>query len=301
MLTTSTHDTKRSEDVRARLNVLSEIPQRWTDAVKRWAQRNTLHKRNDFPDRNAEYLLYQTLVGAWPIEVDRTLGYMEKAAREAKVYTSWTNPVDDYEEAVADFVRAIYADEHFTADLTAFVDEIKEAGWINGLAQKLITLTAPGIPDIYQGTELWDLSLVDPDNRRPVDYVQRTELLATLDGMAPEAIWEGVADGLPKLWVVRQALALRRERPQIFGAQSSYQPIPIHGTENAVAYTRGQEVVVLVPRFTLRHGRSWPGATITIPGGRWQNWLSGEMFNGGSVPIDDLLAPFPACLLVKID
>jgi (1->4)-alpha-D-glucan 1-alpha-D-glucosylmutase len=300
MLGSSTHDTKRSEDVRARLNVLSEIPERWAAAVERWAGQTAGYKQKDFPDRNAEYLLYQNMVGAWPIDEERMIRYMEKATREAKVYTSWTNPNPDYEETVAGFIRSIYADEIFIADLTAFVDKIKEAGWINALAQTLIKLTAPGIPDIYQGTELWDFSLVDPDNRRPVDYAQRRRWLAEVESLAPESIWERAEEGLPKLWVTRQALNLRRQHPHWFDAESSYRPLIIPNAQNVVAYSRGEGILVVVPRFTLRYGQSWDGASLEIPNGEWHNAFTGEKHHGGRVSIADLLARFPVCLLAKI-
>ena len=225
-LTTSTHDTKRSEDVRARLNVLSEIPEQWTAAVKRWLQMNASQRTDEFPDRNLEYLIYQTLVGVWPISTERVLAYVEKAAREAKQYTSWANPNAEYEQTVANFVQAILKDQAFVADLTAFVEKIISPGRVNALAQTLLKLTSPGIPDIYQGSELWNLSLVDPDNRRPVDYALRQLLLAGLqDDTPPEKVLEGMPDGLPKLWVIRQALALRAEHVEWFGDQSSYLPL----------------------------------------------------------------------------
>jgi (1->4)-alpha-D-glucan 1-alpha-D-glucosylmutase len=301
MLGSSTHDTKRSEDVRARLNVLSEIPERWAAAVERWAGQTAAYKRDGFPDRNAEYLLFQNMVGAWPIDEDRMLRYMEKATREAKVYTSWTNPIPEYEEAVAEFIRAVYADEKFMADIAAFVDGIKEAGWINSLAQTLIKLTAPGIPDLYQGTELWDFSLVDPDNRRPVDYTQRRQYLAELEDLSPEAIWQRAEEGLPKLWVVRQTLDVRRQYPHRFGAESDYRPLKVEGAPNAVAYARGDDLIVVAPRLTLRHGRAWDGATLEIPSGEWRNPFTGENHAGGRVSIADLLARFPVCLLAKIE
>jgi (1->4)-alpha-D-glucan 1-alpha-D-glucosylmutase len=170
MLATATHDTKQSEDVRVRIHLLSEIPARWAEAVRRWAARNERHRRGGWPDRNTEYLLYQTLVGAWPLEVDRALTYMEKAIREAKVHTSWTHMNPDYEEAVRGFVTDVLSDPEFTSDLAAFVAPLVQPGRVNALAQTLLKLTAPGVPDLYQGTEVWNLSLVDPDNRRPVDY-----------------------------------------------------------------------------------------------------------------------------------
>jgi (1->4)-alpha-D-glucan 1-alpha-D-glucosylmutase len=284
--------------VRARLNVLSEIPEGWAAAVERWSTHNEQYRQDDLPDRNAEYLLYQNMVGAWPIEVDRMLGYMEKAMREAKVYTSWTNQNAEYEEKIADFVRAIYADEEFTRDLAAFVAEITGPGWINSLAQTLIKLTAPGIPDIYQGCELWDFSLVDPDNRRPVDYAQRRSLLEEAHTLTPEAIWERAEEGLPKLWVIRQTLDLRRRRPALFGAESDYRPVEV-AVPNLVAYRRGDDLMVIAPRFTLRHGRQWDGARIEIPDGQWRNLFTGESIEGGSHPISSLLARFPVCLLAR--
>ena len=167
MLTTSTHDTKRSEDVRARLTLLSEIPTEWTAAVLRWSALNSRHRRGDLPDRNTEYLLYQTLVGAHPIGLDRLQQYLEKAVREAKTHTSWTAVDEGYERALREFVERALADPEFTAALEGFVRPLIGPGRVNSLAWKLLALTAPGVPDLYQGSELWDLSLVDPDNRRP--------------------------------------------------------------------------------------------------------------------------------------
>ncbi|MHC5537276.1 malto-oligosyltrehalose synthase, partial [Singulisphaera rosea] len=200
MLATTTHDTKRSEDVRARIALLSEIPEAWAEAIERWASRNGRHKTAGAPDRNTEYLLYQTLVGAWPIDVPRLTEYMLKAVREAKAETSWNDPVPEYEDALKDFVAALLGDAGFVADLERFVVGLVEPGRVNSLAQVLIKLTAPGVPDIYQGNELWDLSLVDPDNRRPVDYGIRRELLASLKSATAEQIMARSDEGLPKLW-----------------------------------------------------------------------------------------------------
>ena len=182
MLTLSTHDTKRSGDVRARINVLSELPEAWERAAQRWAHRNKRYKHNGWPDRNAEYLLYQSLVGAWPIGPGRVTAFMEKAAKEAKVHTSWTEPQAEYDDALAAFAAAILADAGFTADLEAFLAEhrLVERGQVNSLAQTTLLLTCPGVPDLYQGTEVWDFSLVDPDNRRPVNYGARRRLLDAL-------------------------------------------------------------------------------------------------------------------------
>ncbi|NIP80015.1 MAG: malto-oligosyltrehalose synthase, partial [Gemmatimonadetes bacterium] len=183
----STHDTKRSEDVRARLLVLAEVPERWAKAALRWGERNALHWPAGTPsDPGVEYLLYQTLVGAWPIGPDRAVAYMRKAAREAKLRTSWTSPDEAYEGALEAFIRTLLAGP-FREELSRFVAPLVAPGRAVSLAQKLVQLTAPGVPDLYQGTELWDLSLVDPDNRRPVDFDARRRLLdrATAAGSGP--------------------------------------------------------------------------------------------------------------------
>ena len=176
-LTTSTHDTKRAEDVRARLNVLSEVPDLWAQTVRRWSEMNARHRQGDFPDHNAEYLFYQTLVGAWPLPEERAQAYMEKASHEAKEYTGWTRPNPAYERALKKFVAETLRDAEFTREVAGFVTRISEAAAVNSLAQTLIKLTAPGVPDIYQGCELWDWSLVDPDNRQPVDFARRKYFL----------------------------------------------------------------------------------------------------------------------------
>lgn len=176
MTSLSTHDTKRSEDVRARLAVLSELPGRWAEQVKAWMEYAPL------PDPAFAHLLWQTAVGAWPIERERLHAYVEKAAREAGASTSWANPDPAFEQAVHAVVDRMYDDPSLHDELTELAAAITPAGWCNSLGQKLIQLTMPGVPDTYQGTELWDNSLVDPDNRRPVDFDVRRELLARIDG-----------------------------------------------------------------------------------------------------------------------
>ncbi len=213
MSATGTHDTKRGEDVRARLNVLSEVPDAWAAAIGRWQNMNAQSRRavddeqvagGQVPDANEEYLIYQTLVGIWPagslqrsnarrqrsfrqdaawaVLVDRVLKYLEKALREAKLHTSWLNPDREYEEAVQAFMRTILTDPQvaFLTDLDAFVRSIADAGFVNSLAQLLVKICAPGVPDFYQGVEFWDFNLVDPDNRRPVDFDRRREVLSWL-------------------------------------------------------------------------------------------------------------------------
>ncbi|MCA1788973.1 MAG: malto-oligosyltrehalose synthase, partial [Thioalkalivibrio sp.] len=259
MLASSTHDTKRSEDVRARLLLLSEIPQRWGQAVRDWVHHNARHRSGDWPDPATEYLLYQTLMGAWPIETERVTAYLEKAMREAKRHTSWTQPNSEYEQAVQDFATGLLSDEGFREKMDAFVMPLVSAGRVNSLAQTLIKCTAPGVPDIYQGMELWDLSLVDPDNRRPVDFERRRFLLSALDTLSPAQILARADEGLPKLWVIREALALRRRRREAFGPDGAYEPIASQGEKAAyaVAYLRGGSVLALLPRLVLGRNDDW--------------------------------------------
>lgn len=302
LLATSTHDTKRSEDVRARLALLSEIPRQWAAAVERWADHNRRHRGAEGLDKAAEYLFYQTVVGAWPIETDRLIAFMTKAVREAKLHTGWIRPDDAYEAAVDRFVTAVMADTAFTAEVDAFVRPLVRPGRINSLAQTLIKLTAPGVPDIYQGTELWDLSLVDPDNRRPVDYHLRQRLLQELDGCTVETIMSRMDEGLPKLWVIRQALHLRRRRPAPFSSQGDYRPLTAEGAKagHVVAFARGDQVVTIVPRRIMGLADDWADTRIQLPPGRWHNRLGGDMIlEAVSIRLADLLARFPVALLVK--
>lgn len=300
MLATSTHDTKRSEDVRARINLLPEIPEHWRAAVLRWSTINARHRIGDSPDRNAEYLLYQTLVGAWPIETDRVAAYMEKAAREAKMFTSWLRPNPDYEAALKRFVNGVLTDEEFTADLRRFVEPLEVSAAVNSLAQTLLKLTAPGVPDIYQGTELWDFSLVDPDNRRPVSYTLRQRLLGELKAATPEGIWDRVQEGLPKMYVIRQALALRRAHPEWFGEAGDYRPLVPTGRKSGhvVAFVRGENAIAVVPRFPLRLGGKWADTALALPSGRWRNEFTGDPAVG-TMQIADLLRRFPVALLSR--
>jgi len=301
MLTSSTHDTKRSEGVRARISLLSEVPALWIEAVGRWTQHNARYRRNDAPDSNTEYQLYQTLVGAWPISLDRMLAYAKKSVREAKTFTSWNHPDAAYEEGVRDFVRGILTDDSFRADLEAFVAPLISPGRVHALAQTLLKLTAPGVPDLYQGTELWHLRLVDPDNRHPVDFERRRALLAALDDATPETVLQRMDEGMPKLWVTRQALALRRRQPELFGPAGGYTPIPAHGeqAQHVVAFSRGGAAVTVVPRLVLSLGGQWNGTMIPLPAGRWQNVLTGEQFQAGPLPVEQLLQRFPVALLER--
>jgi len=301
LLASTTHDTKRSEDVRARLCLLSEIPERWAEAVRRWFGHNARHRRGGVPDPNTEYLLYQTLVGAWPLDLERAAAYMEKAVREAKTHSSWTRPEPAYESALRAFLADLAADREFQGDLAEFTAPLVPAGRVNGLAQTLLKLTAPGTPDLYQGCELWSLSLVDPDNRRPVDFARRRRLLGRLPGASPEDVLAGMEEGLPKLWTVRQALHLRRRRPLCFGPGSEYRPLAASGSRaaHAVAFCRGGAVVTVVPRLVLGLAGDWDDTEIELPAGGWWNELTGEQVAGGRCALAGLLARFPVALLSR--
>ena len=301
MLASSTHDTKRSEDVRARISILSEIPEQWKAALERWSKINYKYKANQLPDRNTEYFLYQTMVGAWPIETDRLLPYMEKACREAKQETNWLDPNKEFEAANKAFIEAIYKDQEFLGDFEAFLQPLVEWGRINSLTLTLLKLTSPGVPDTYQGTELWDLSLVDPDNRRPVDYGLRRKLLKELPGLSASEVWRRIDEGLPKLWTIWHALRIRRSKEEAFGSEGKYKAIVAKGSkrEHVVAFSRRGEVVVIVPRLPAQIRNDWGNTTLPIPAGSWHNVLSGAEIQPGSVPVRDILKVFPVALLVK--
>jgi (1->4)-alpha-D-glucan 1-alpha-D-glucosylmutase len=293
MLATSTHDTKRSEDARIRIGVLSEVPAAWAEAVARWSAMNARHRTDDLPDRKTEYLLYQTLVGAWPISEDRLKAYMQKAVREAKERTSWIEPNAAFEEALDKFVHEALEDAEFVADFEGFLNPLVGPARIASLSLELLKLTAPGVPDLYQGSELWDLSLVDPDNRRPVDYDARRRLLRELDGLSAEQILARMDEGLPKLRVVQRALRLRD--------LGEYRPLWASGPKaaNLVAFQRGANVIVAAPRLAMSAG-NWEDTHLEIPEGRWSSQFTGETVDGGRAEIGRLLARFPVALLARI-
>lgn len=302
MNTLETHDTKRSDDVRARLAVLTEIPGRWRAALHRWARKNQQFKTGNFPDRNTEYFLYQTLIGAWPISTERTTAYMEKAVREAKQQTSWTQQNKEFEDALKTFIERILDSQEFISDLEGFVAQVVLPGRINSLAQTLIKCTVPGVPDTYQGSELWDLRLVDPDNRGPVDYSLRSAILAELlAGTEVDEIMRRMDDGVPKLWLLYKVLHLRRDKPEWFNEDSEYAPLSAEGAkqEHLIAFRRGQSVAVLAPRWNLRLGGGFGATTVELPEGRWTNVLTDEELNGGRVRVQNLFRKFPVTLLVR--
>jgi len=300
MLASSTHDTKRSEDVRARISILSEVPSAWVEAVKRWSASNARYRSGEWPDRKTEYLLYQSMAGAWPISKERMWRYMQKAIREAKERTSWTAPNEAYEKAVESFIDGLYSDAEYLRALEEFLAPlIAPARW-NSLAMTVLKFTAPGVPDIYQGTELWDLSLVDPDNRRPVDYPLRRRLLAELDSLTVEQILQRSEEGLPKLWTTRQCLRTRVCRAASFGDRGSYRPLWAAGPKAAhiVAFERGEDVITVAPRLRMSID-DWGDTMLEIPEGRWTNQFTGDTVEGGKLHAGALLRRFPIALLAK--
>ena len=301
MTTLSTHDTKRSDDVRSRLAVLSEVPGEFVEAVRRWSQIGARYRKVEQVDAGTEWFLYQTLVGAWPIDGERLKNYMQKAMREAKVRTSWVTNNAEYETAVNEYIDALLADREFVADLEGFVNRILLAGRVNSLAQTLWKCTAPGVPDMYQGGELWDLSLVDPDNRRPVDYALRSKLLKELKTLNAAAVMKRIDEGLPKLLVVHRALELRAQHPEWFGAEAEYTPLRPKGSkaEHVVAFARGERVITVTPRHIRKLGSDWADTSLTLPQGSWRNRFTDEVVAGGEVALSQLLAAFPVALLVR--
>lgn len=341
---TSTHDTKRGEDTRARVNVLSEMPEEWNRAVYRWRELNRVHKvtveGSEAPDANEEYLLYQTLVGTLPLEAltvegraeytSRLQEYMQKAMKEAKLHTSWINPNEDYERAVREFVAAILdpsRSDAFVRDLSEFVRIPARAGMLNSLSQTLLKIASPGVPDFYQGTELWSFTLVDPDNRRQVDYEERRALLASLRDACTgdtdafvKSLLEKPDDGRVKMYVTSRALNFRRERAGLF-SRGSYAPLSARGrrAENVLAFAREhgeQACVAIAARFFTRLGVGQEGPLslsadawrdTVLPLGelgaaRWRDVLTGREFetgDGGALRLADVLSPLPVALLYK--
>jgi (1->4)-alpha-D-glucan 1-alpha-D-glucosylmutase len=291
MTTLSTHDTKRSEDVRARLVLLSECAPEWGEAVTRWRAAAAPHRTDVGPDPATEQLIWQTLVGAWPLSADRAVAYVEKATREGKARTSWVDPVPEFDEAVQAFVRGVLSDDALVGEIETFVARLTPAWQVTSLAQKAVQLTMPGVADTYQGSELWDLSLVDPDNRRPVDWEQRRELLRQRDGV-PKLDDVGTA----KLHLVAEVLRLRRELPEAFLAEGTY--TPLDAGPRAIAFVRGDRVATVAPLRALSVERSgWGEDAVTLPPGSWHDVLTGARIDGGRVLLGELLGAFPVAVL----
>jgi (1->4)-alpha-D-glucan 1-alpha-D-glucosylmutase len=300
MNASSTHDTKRSEDVRARISVLSEIPEQWARMVRRWSKLS-----GGFRDRNVEWLVYQTLVGAWPIDAGRLTQYLEKAAREAKTHTSWLSPNEDYERALKDFVTALLSNEAFLASFERFQKRVAFHGFLSSLAQVVLKSLAPGIPDFYQGTELWDFSLVDPDNRRPVDYEQRIAALESLGATDIAALLRRWPDGRVKLFVTARCLELRARHADVF-RDGDYRALDAGA--NAFAFTRGASIAVIVPRLTTRLvrppqlplGDVWEETSIALAG-RWKNAFTGAVVEGEKLRLRNVLESFPVTVLIRLN
>ena len=338
MVATATHDHKRGEDVRVRIDAISELALDWRRRVRRWAQLNSRRKHQiedrRGPGRNDEYLFYQTIVGTWPLEierlddpglagyVDRLVRYMNKAIREAKVHTSWASPNDAYERAVERFVRDVIDPARsgaFLQDFLQFQARIAVIGAVSGLSQAVLKLTSPGVPDIYQGTEYWDLSLVDPDNRRPVDYQRRRRTLKTKRGTDPAELVGAWKDGRIKQHVVARTLELRRSVPWVF-SDGAYQPLDIAGSQadRVVAFQRraGDSVVIVVaPRLVapllgdstqpLPPAAAWGGTTIApaspIETAVFRDAMTGVTRQAASTwRVADLLETFPVALLYHV-
>lgn len=288
MTTLSTHDTKRGEDVRARIGLLSQVPVTWADSVERWTTMSAP------PDRDTALFLWQNIFGVWPVDGNvtdalrgRLHAYAEKAIREAATRTSWHDPSADFENDVHGWLDRVF-DGPVAAELTALVNQLAAHAHNDSLGQKLIQLTAPGIPDVYQGTETIEDSLVDPDNRRPVDYAALREAMARGDD--------------DKLRVTMAALALRRARPDTFLA-GGYTPLPANGSAatHLVSYLRGQDVVVAACRWTVELAETgWADTALPLPDGRWLDLLSGRRWSG-LVPLTELLADSPVALLERTD
>jgi (1->4)-alpha-D-glucan 1-alpha-D-glucosylmutase len=335
---TSTHDTKRSEDVRARIDVLSEITDEWTENAKSWSAMNADLKTQvngaSVPDPDMELLIYQSMLGAWPLcdsEIDgfqeRLKAYVIKAGREAKSATSWTKQNVEVEGALLRFVDGLFAPSQSARFMESFQQlqrTVAFYGAVNSLSQVLLKAASPGVPDFYQGSELWDFSLVDPDNRRPVDFAARSKLLAELQSVAtrdenlPSRLMRDWTDGRIKLFLTWKALAARREHPLLF-SDGEYIPLEVTGgrSGHAVAFARrtgAAYVVAIAPRLSVAlcrpqvfplGGQVWGDTAVRLPTGApgtWVNLLTGDVISlshqTGRLLVGDTLARFPVALLL---
>jgi (1->4)-alpha-D-glucan 1-alpha-D-glucosylmutase len=333
---TATHDTKRGEDVRARLHVLSEIPEEWEKQIRQWHKINLPVKQKrdkEFvPDKNEEYMLYQALIGSWPFEyplpenfAERLEGYLLKAMKEAKVHTSWSIPDEKYEQSLLTFSRKLLDPAHgFIKAFEPFQKRIAFYGIFNSLSQTLLKLTSPGVPDVYQGCELWDLSMVDPDNRRPVDYQIRQQYLESVQekeksnaSQLIEELLERKEDGRVKLFVVYKTLQLRKQQAALF-REGTYIPLEVSGKhkERVIAFARkneNQTVLVVAPRFftkliaenQLPLGEEVWGDTTIILTKETTEWSWKHVFTGASIEpaeklyLKDICKDFPLGLLTN--
>ena len=320
LLATSTHDTKFSEDCRARLFALAELPAEWESHLHAWHRSTQASRREvdgrEAPDRRDEYLLYQMLLASWPLNMrtpddefrNRIKSSFHKAQAEAKLNTNWTYPHKEWESATESFIEAILASPEFLESFVPFAARISERGMIYSLAQTVLKLTSPGVPDIYQGNEIWEFSLVDPDNRRAVDYEARNQLLNSLTSKAPDELWKNRTDGAIKMKIIQSILHHRRNLPQLFAA-GDYVPVEARGefAAQVVAFTRKHdsgELLVVVPRrlgqveppFT---GAAWNDTHLPLPSARWKNILTGTSLEiaGEQAALRDIFATWPVAVL----
>jgi (1->4)-alpha-D-glucan 1-alpha-D-glucosylmutase len=292
MTTTSTHDTKRGEDVRARIAVLAEVPDHWSSAL------DALLNLAPAPDPSFGNLLWQAVLGAWPASRERLHAYAEKAMREAGDRTTWTAPDAAYEQAVHAAVDAAFDDPAVTTILDDLLGRVAVPGWSNSISAKAIALTMPGVPDVYQGSELWEQSLVDPDNRRPVDLeVRRAVLARVLAGERPVLTPHLDDRGDAKLLVTQVALTLRRNQPQRF---TTYSPVPARGeaAHHVLAFDRGGALTVATRLPVGLAARGWGETVLPLPSGEWADLLTGRE-HAGDAPLHDLLADYPVALLIR--
>jgi (1->4)-alpha-D-glucan 1-alpha-D-glucosylmutase len=315
MNATSTHDTKRSEDVRARINVLSEMPEEWIRLSSRWSR--WLRDRRIGLDANEEYFLFQTLVGAWPLnasEVEdfraRMKAYVIKASREARTYTNWISPNEEHESAMQAFIDVLFDDQRFQASFQPFMEKVAFFGAVNSLSQVMLKVTAPGLPDFYRGTVSWDFSLVDPDNRRPVEFAPLTDF-----SWKPRDLLETWKDGRVKIFLTERLLGYRQGNRELFEG-GEYVPLAVTGKRagNVFAFLRrsaGCNAIVVIPRnatqlsATMRHPlgiRAWLDTAITLDPSmpqRWKNVITGATLSArdGSLPLHRLIEYFPVALL----
>jgi (1->4)-alpha-D-glucan 1-alpha-D-glucosylmutase len=327
MLATATHDHKRGEDLRARLAVLSELPEEWLRLVSACRALSEAER----PDPADELMLYQMVVGAWPPDLvpsdrqglrffeERLAGWQQKALREAKVRTSWIAPNDAYENRALGFLRqALSPDGPFAPLLFACVERIAPAGAINGLVQTVLKMTVPGVPDFFQGAELWDFSLVDPDNRQPVDYGTRTEAMAS--NAEPASLMSSWTNGRIKQAVIHRILAYRRSVPELFEV-GNYIPLNVSGAKSAhvIAFLReyrGAALCVALPRLVGRHlidgsclrldPTLYQDTVVSLPEGQfgsgWRSVFSGRMMTiGKDLPLSTIVGDFPLVILSRID
>ncbi len=307
LLATATHDTKRGEDARLRALLIAEIPELWLATVERLHALAERHRYGDAPSRKAEYLLYQTLVAASPIDADRMWAYMQKASREAKEETEWLEPNERYEADLERFVRGMVADDEVVSEIEVVIAALTPHWQHLALSQTLLKLTAPGVPDIYQGCELWDLRLVDPDNRGPVDYDVRRTLLRAVSEDPHDVFLSRLEEGVPKLRLIARALAVRARHADAFAPGAGYEPLAVQGSRSvhAICFARttpGDDVattLTLALRWPAALAGDWQDTTARMPSGSWRNALTGEVANGGERRLSELLAQAPVALLER--